>query len=72
MQLSKPLIAKFQQAYLEEFGETISVEAAETELLGLAELVEITGHTHRPTSNNIEDGEENGTRTIARPNPCQG
>lgn len=60
MQLSQALIAKFQQAHLEEFGEAISAEAAETELLGLAELVEIVGHTQRPTENNIED-KENGT-----------
>lgn len=72
MRLSDPLIAKFQQAYLEEFGETISAEIAETELLGLAELVEITGHTNHLNNNNMEDGEKNGTRAIARPNPCQG
>lgn len=42
MRLSEPLIAKFQQAHLEEFGEAISAEAAEAELLGLAELVLIT------------------------------
>ena len=39
MRLSEPLIAKFQQAHLEEFGEAISVETAEAELLDLAELV---------------------------------
>ena len=59
MRLSEPLIAKFQQAHLEEFGEAITTEAAEAELLGLAELVEITRHTHRPTGNDAEDGEEN-------------
>lgn len=42
MQLSEPLITKFQEAYLEEYGEAISPEVAEAELLGLAELVEIT------------------------------
>ncbi|MDB5184378.1 MAG: hypothetical protein JWN38_186 [Candidatus Saccharibacteria bacterium] len=42
MRLSEPLIAKFQQAHLEEFGEAISVETAEAELLDLAELVLIT------------------------------
>lgn len=61
MQLSESLIAQFQQAHLEEFGEAISAEVAETELLGLAELVEITGHTHSPTADNTADGEENGT-----------
>ncbi len=60
MRLSEPLIAKFQQAHLEEFGYAISAEAAETELLGLAELVEITGHTYRPTDQGVKDGEENG------------
>ena len=64
MRLSEPLIAKFQQAHLEEFGQTISAEAAEAELLGLAELVEITGHTHRPTDNDGKDGEENGTEEV--------
>lgn len=58
MQLSESLITKFQQAHLEEFGYPISAEAAETELLGLAELVEITGHMHRPASKNTKDGEE--------------
>lgn len=61
MQLSEALIAKFQQVHLEEFGEAISAETAETELLGLAELVEIIGCTQRPTENNIENGKENGT-----------
>ena len=41
MLLSESLITKFQQAYLEEYGEAISAEVAEAELLGLAELVEI-------------------------------
>jgi hypothetical protein len=61
MQLSEALIAKFQQAHLEEFGEAISAEAAETELLGLAELIEIVGQTQRPTANDVENGKENGT-----------
>jgi len=64
MRLSLPLITKFQQAYLEEFGQTISAEAAETELLGLAELVEVTGHTHRPIDEGEKDGEENGTQAV--------
>ena len=64
MWLSEPLIAKFQQAHLEEFGEAISAEAAEAELLGLAELVEITGRTYRPTDKDRENGEENGTEAI--------
>ena len=66
MRLSEPLIAKFQQAYLEEFGEVISVEAAEAELLGLAELVEITGYTRHAKDENTKDGEENATKAIHR------
>lgn len=42
MQLSKTLIAKFQQAHLEEFGYAISTERAEAELLELAELIRLT------------------------------
>lgn len=61
MQLSEPLIAKFQQAHFEEFGYTISAETAEAELLGLAELVEITGRTRRPAESDAEDREDNGT-----------
>lgn len=64
MRLSEPLIAKFQQAHLEEFGEAISAEAAEAELLGLAELIDITGHTHHATDEDIKDGEENGTEAV--------
>jgi hypothetical protein len=64
MRLSEPLIAKFQQAHLEEFGSAISSEAAEDELLGLAELIEITGRTQRPTGKDGENGEENGTEAI--------
>jgi len=61
MRLSELLIAKFQRAHLEEFGHAISVEAAEAELLGLAELVEITGHIHRSPNQDVKDGAENGT-----------
>jgi hypothetical protein len=61
MQLSEALIAKFQQAHLEEFGEAISAEAAETELLGLAELIEVVGQTQRLAANDVENGKENGT-----------
>jgi len=42
MLLSKSLITKFQEAHLEEYGEEVSAEIAEAELLGLAELVELT------------------------------
>ena len=41
MRLSSTLISKFQQAYLEAFGEVISPEAAERDLLDLAELLRI-------------------------------
>lgn len=42
MQLSAGLIAEFQKRYLATFGEHISPETAELELLSLAELVEMT------------------------------
>jgi hypothetical protein len=42
MQLSEGLIAEFQKRHLEVFGERISPENAEAELLDLAELVRIT------------------------------
>lgn len=42
MQLSAELIARFQLAHLKEFGESITVEVAERELLDLAELVRMT------------------------------
>lgn len=42
MQLSEALIARFQQVYLEEFGEVISPDAAERDLLDLVQLVRIT------------------------------
>lgn len=66
MRLSEPLIAKFQQVHLEEFGEAISSETAEAELLGLAELVEITGNTRHAIDEDTKDGEENATKAIYR------
>lgn len=60
MQLSAGLIAKFQQAHVKEFGYAISAEVAETELISLAELLEITAHTHRPADKKMKDGEKNG------------
>jgi len=42
MRLSDPLIARFQQAHLEEFGYAISTERAEAELQELAELIRLT------------------------------
>lgn len=42
MQLSSTLINKFQEVYQITFGESISLEAAERDLLDLAELLRIT------------------------------
>lgn len=42
MRLSLTLVTEFQEQYLETFGEPILPEAAELELLSLAELVRIT------------------------------
>ncbi len=58
MRLSEPLIAKFQQAHLEEFGYAISVEAAEAELLGLAELIEITQQSAKTTDEEYDNGQQ--------------
>ena len=42
MRLSADLVTEFQELYLKTFGEPILPEAAELELLSLAELVRIT------------------------------
>lgn len=42
MRLSLSLVEEFQGLYLKTFGEPILPEAAELELLSLAELVRIT------------------------------
>lgn len=42
MRLSLDLVAEFQEQHLKTFGEPISPEVAELELLGLAELIRIT------------------------------
>lgn len=42
MRLSIALVAAFQELHLKKFGEPILPEAAELELLSLAELVRIT------------------------------
>lgn len=60
MKLSDTLIAKFQQAHLEEFGYAISVERAEAELLELAELIRLTA---RPDNKDTKSSEENVTNT---------
>ena len=56
MRLSDGLIAEFQKRHLEAFGETISAEKAEAELLSLAEIVAIT---NRPVKKSNE-GKRNG------------
>lgn len=42
MRLSLKLVTEFQELHLKIFGESIAPEAAELELLNLAELVRIT------------------------------
>lgn len=41
MQLCKDLVMQFQRMHAEEFGEVISLEAAERDLLDLIEIVRI-------------------------------
>lgn len=60
MKLSDPLIAKFQQAHLEEFGYAISTERAETELLELAELIRLTVRPANKDTKAREEDEANG------------
>lgn len=62
MQLSAGLIEEFQRRYLATFGENISPETAESELLSLAELVEIT---HKPIKED-DDGKQPTTQTYSR------
>jgi hypothetical protein len=62
MLLSKNLITKFQEAYLEKYGEEVSAELAEAELLGLAELVELTSKSIKEMEN--EDEKENVNKRI--------
>jgi hypothetical protein len=61
MRLTEGLIAEFQKRYLETFGEHISPETAESELLSLAELVEIT---RKPIKANKEN--DNGKQSITQ------
>lgn len=44
MRLSADLISRFQKRHLDVFGEHISPEAAEADLLDLAEFLRITLH----------------------------
>ena len=64
MRLSEGLITQFQRRYLETFGELISQEVAESELLSLAALVEIT---LKPVKANKEngDGKQSITQTLS-------
>ncbi len=58
MRLSIALVAEFQERYFKTFGELISPEAAESELLSLAELIRITQHME---IKEIKDEQENGS-----------
>lgn len=62
MRLSSDLITEFQDRYFKAFGEHISPEAAEMELLNLAELVKMT---HLSTNNG--DEHENEAKSHAYP-----
>lgn len=56
MRLSSNLITEFQDRHSKIFGEYISPETAEMDLLNLAELVRIAS---APTENETNYGEEN-------------
>lgn len=58
MRLSAGLIAEFQKRHLETFGEDISPETAETELLSLAELVEISQKSVKATHKEDDNGKQ--------------
>jgi hypothetical protein len=67
MQLSESLIAKFQQAHLEEFGYAISTEQAEAELIELAELVRLTVRSDNKDTKAIEEMQPTqATKTLIR------
>jgi hypothetical protein len=67
MQLSESLIAKFQQAHLEEFGYAISAERAEVELLELAELIRLTVRPdYKGTKAREEMQPTQATKTLTR------
>lgn len=66
MLLSESLITKFQEAYLEEYGEEVSAEVAEAELLGLAELVELTSKSIKEINKENEDEKEDVNKRIFR------
>ncbi len=64
MQLSEALIAKFQQAHLYEYGEAVSAEKAEAELLGLAELVSLTQPSIKQMNKEMQDEEDDNKGTL--------
>ncbi len=63
MRLSTGLIAEFQKRHFEKFGEHISSEKAEADLLDLAELIRIIQPT---TIKDFKKGQDNGTEAIHR------
>ena len=65
MQLSAGLVAAFQQKHLVSFGEAISAEFAEAELLSLAELVKITQQKNQIFTKEYYYGKQS---TIKKPN----
>lgn len=54
MQLSLDLTTEFQKLHFKTFGERISLETAELELLNLADLVRIT-HSHKTEEDENEE-----------------
>lgn len=62
MRLSASLIAKFQKRYFETFGEAITAELAESELLSLAELVEITRKLVKATNKGNGNEKQSSTK----------
>ncbi len=54
MRLNSALVLKFQKLHLEKFDKPITYEAAELELLNLAELIRIT----RPIKDKGNDDEK--------------
>jgi hypothetical protein len=60
MRLSADLLARFQKRYFDTFAENISLETAEAELLGLAELIRIATRIQHVNENNMKEGEKNG------------
>jgi|GEM_PF-3769775 len=66
MRLSTDLITRFQAKYFEAFSVSLSLEDAEAELLGLAELIKITAPRHQITQDDLKDGELYGNHATQR------